>query len=316
MKQIKNDMNKINATLCGVALLLGWCIVSAIARIFTANTVQLYSPTLVCFYTFLITSVFYFLLCLLQSRQLFLAIKNNFFNVFMLNMSSFGGWFFLVYPLKVIQPSVVSTITLGLGPFSSILLGKIILKSWAANQSEKIISGIITVVILFLCGVCFFQKAGIVSLQTTDAEILMALGACLICGISTSINNLYAKKLAEKKVAPTQILALRFWLIAILSLIFEMTFSNHLPPFSFPLFLVMMKLAFLLVIIPLYLAQHGIKYLSPASVALIAPLMPILLALFEWHEKIILPLSLWVSMFAIMSCVFIFGIIQIFWRKR
>lgn len=313
----KNYVNVSSAAVLGAVFLMGWCFVSAIARIFTAHTVQLYNPTLVCFYTFFITSVFYLLFCLPKLRQFIFIIKHHFFNVIMLNISSFSSWFFLIYPLTVIRPSVVSTITLGLGPLSSIVLGKIILRSWSANSAEKIISCAITLIIFLLAALCFFQKAGVVSPETMNRyQILMALGACLICGISTSVNNLYAKKFSDNNVKPVQILALRFWLIAVLSLIFEAAFSKRHIAVSFPEFLLMTKLAFLLIIIPLYLAQHGIKYLSPAGVALIAPLMPILIALFEWREKIVLPISLWIAMLAIMLCVFIFGFMQFFWRKR
>lgn len=304
LSEIKFTTNR--KLLAGILFLLGWCIVSAIARIITANSVHLYDPYIICFNIFLITTLFYLIFCLSEWKEYIFIIKKNYFNIFMLNFSSFGSWFFLIYPMTIIQPSVVSTISLGIGPLSGILLSTLILKSNITPQIEKIFIFIITIFIFLLCMLCLFQKSGILLSTATHTQIIRALLSCFICGFFTNVNNLFAKKLANKHVKPKQILALRFWLIAIISPILAIFFSPKWNTYTFSEFFIMLKLATLLIIIPLYFAQQAIQYLSSSVISMIAPLMPILLTLFQWEQNIILPYQVLILMACIVLCLLLY----------
>lgn len=52
----------------------------------------------------------------------FSKLKSNTKNLVYLNIITLGSWLSLAYPLKFIEPAIVSTITLGIGPILSLLI--------------------------------------------------------------------------------------------------------------------------------------------------------------------------------------------------
>lgn len=264
----------------GLACLLGWCVFSAIARVLTSQVSQQINPALLCCYSFLIAGLVFWALNCNKIKHTFAKSchKGNLKNIFWLNLSTFGAWFFLIYPLKFIQPAMVSSITLAFGPISTLLLSLFIYKTQKILFFDGFISFLLLAVICFISGLCF---ANITTLsQLPVFTVFYAIVSCLIVGFSTAASNLFAKRLSNNQFTPIEILCVRFFVTILLT-----AFITDISGTSFLLtkgdFENIMLVAGCLVIIPLYLAQIGIKHLEPMTVAITTPLMPVLVLFLE-----------------------------------
>jgi drug/metabolite transporter (DMT)-like permease len=105
---------------------------------------------------------------------------------------TFGAWFFLLYPLKYIEPAIVSTITLGLGPIATIILGALIYKKESAHISDIFVSTLLFFVILYTIFLCF---AGEALLQNVNKNtLILVIGSCFIVGFATVAGNCYTSR--------------------------------------------------------------------------------------------------------------------------
>ncbi|MCW8471341.1 hypothetical protein OQJ19_11860 [Fluoribacter gormanii] len=99
-------------------------------------------------------------------------------------MNTFGAW----YPLKFIQPAMVSSITMALGPISTLVLSWFIYKNNKINNVDRVVSFLLLIVILFISILCF---ANITTLTSLDPlRVFLAVISCFVVGFSTAAGNL------------------------------------------------------------------------------------------------------------------------------
>ncbi|TAK77184.1 MAG: hypothetical protein EPO11_02950 [Gammaproteobacteria bacterium] len=274
-----------NKSIFGLMCILGWCFFSALARVIISNVSQKIDPVILCFYTFLLSTILFILLNIRNTTSTLLKLKTieNRRNVYGLNVSTFGAWFFLIYPLKYIEPAIVSTITLGLGPIATLILTAFIYKGKKLNYSDIVISSLLLLVILYAIYLSF---SGVTTLgRFSFLTLTYSTLSCLIVGFATSAGNLYAKKLSNNHFSAKEILASRFLLTVILAgLILLAKNGNFFVPISDWNDIIIVTIC--LVVIPLYLVQISIKQLEPIIVSLVAPLMPALVFVFQLLKSI------------------------------
>jgi len=262
-----------NTTTLGLVAMLGWCIISAFARVITGNVTQEIEPTVLCFYTFIFAMIIFMVFNITSLKKTFMKCKDkkNIRNITLLNVTTFGAWFFLMYPLKYIDPAMVSSITLGLGPIATIVLGLFIYESYSYNFFDMLIAFFLFCIILFITYLSF---TGIATRgHPTTFNIIISIVSCFIIGFTTAAGNLYAKALSDNQFEPSTVLIVRFPLIVFLAAMIAILSGQHMALNAVNMINVII-VSGSLVIIPLYLAQLGIKHLDPIVVAIIAPLMP------------------------------------------
>lgn len=270
-----------NTTTLGLVAMFGWCIISAIARVITGSVTQEIEPSVLCFYTFAFAMTIFMIFNITGLKKTFMQCKDkkNIKNIALLNVTTFGAWFFLMYPLKYIDPAMVSSITLGLGPLATIALGFLIYESYTYRFFDTLIAFLLFCIILFITYLSF---TGIATRgHPTTFNIIFAITSCFIVGFTSAAGNLYAKALSDNQFEPSTILIVRFPLIVFLAALISMLSRHHLALNAANMMNVII-VSGSLVIIPLYLAQLGIKHLDPIVVAIIAPLMPAFVFIAEY----------------------------------
>ena len=77
-----------------------WCLLSASARVYTGQITQKIDPTVLCFYTFLLSTLVFALCNAKQLKSLLYKLihSQHRSNVFWLNVTTFAAWFFLIPP--------------------------------------------------------------------------------------------------------------------------------------------------------------------------------------------------------------------------
>lgn len=301
-----------NTTSLGLVAIFGWCVMSAIARVITGNATQEIEPSVLCFYTFLFAMVIFLILNFSDLKNTLVKCKEraNIKNVLWLNITTFGAWFFLMYPLKFIDPAIVSTITLGLGPLATLVLGFFIYKSNYPSFFDVLIALLLFLIILFIIYLTLNGVA--IRGEPTFFDVISAITSCFIVGFTSAAGNLYAKKLSDNKFKPTAVLIARFPLIILLAAIISLLSKQNLI-LTENNFIQVFIVSGSLVIIPLYLAQLGIKHLDPIVVAVTAPLMPVLVFIIEYFNH---RTFYWAEVLAvIMTCLLILFSTLVRYRK-
>ncbi len=276
-------MQKEKAVVVGVIATLLYCLISAISRVSVSEITQRVDPFVLCFYIFLIANVIYACLCVFTTKCIKTQIKENKWNLLMLNLWTLGAWLFLIYPLKYLEPSIISSVTLGLSPVITLLLGRFIYVKSNLKLTDVVISLFLLLAVSYLVLLCFigYSSIGILRLK----HLIVALFCSFIASISVALSNIYAKKLSNNGLKPLSILALRFIMLIIVSggiaLISAKQSTLHSLSSMIPSIILV---SFIMVVIPLYFIQVGIKHLSPIFIAIIVPFMPITIFLLEFMD--------------------------------
>lgn len=252
---------------------IGYCLFSAFSRVYANHLLQAQDPIQFCFYIFSIGACFFILLNTPKNRALIAKVKTHWRTVLLLNVTTFGSWFFLIYPLKYLEPALVSIITLSIGPIFSLLLGK----NWN-KQSTRLDY----IAALGLCLTTFYVTQ--LCMQTTTYSlliILFSLLCCFIVGFSIVLNGFQTRKLLDQHFSSQDILAIRFFLLVLISFCLSLK-HNDIHHILQNLHHHLLLAACVFVIIPLFLIQVSMRGLKPITISLLMPFMPILIYFFEW----------------------------------
>lgn len=305
-------MNKKSTTI-GLIAIWGWCFFSALSRVLTSHVTQQIDPAVICFYTFIFSSLLFNVLNSRNSRNTMSKLKDddNRKNIILLNITTFGAWFFLIYPLKYIEPAMVSTITLGISPFATLVFAYFIYQKMELNIFDIVISLMMLAIVFYIIYLCY---SGVTMIGKVPLmNLVYAIVSCLIVGFATTASNIFAKKLSNNQFKPIEVLASRFFLTVILSGIITVSMGKSLLVSYVDIENIAM-LSVILVIFPLYLGQVGIKELEPITVAITAPLMPVLVLVFELidhqHFSILAIIS------TIMICVLVILSVSVHYQKN
>lgn len=101
-----------------VLALIAWVIMASLSRAYISDILQEIDPFVFGFYAFILTFSFYFLLATVKNKNIFRKIRDNFRLVWIGNLSTFFSWFFIIYPLKYISPSLVSASLFAMEPLA------------------------------------------------------------------------------------------------------------------------------------------------------------------------------------------------------
>lgn len=282
----------------GLSCIIAWCFFSAFAMVMTSHINQKIEPIVLCFFTFLLANIVFYIV---NANKIFTTYKkivqhHNVSFIVWLNLSTFCSWFFLIYPLKYIPATMVSTITLGLSPIATLFFERLLYKKKIYKQ-QYIRPLLLLAIIVYIIAIYFTVVSPAIFLK-----MLLALLSCFIVGISTSLNNIYIKKLNTRGFHPTEILCVRFFVMLLITAIY--VFFNYKVQINFAFATDIMLVAICLVIVPLYLMQVALRELEPITVAAISPLMPLLAIVFDIsnHQNY---LQLWIIPATLATCILV-----------
>lgn len=294
----------------GYLSLILWCIFSSISRVDASFLIENVNPFVMCFYVFLIALSFFWLIN--YHKVSFLSKKTivHFKEVFFLNFASFGCWFFIIYPLKYIEPSLVGAMNLGLSPVFTLIFQSYSSQKSKINFCDKFFCIAFLLLFVYILLIIFYDKTS--WYVFSYSSVLISIFFIIIGSFFLSINTTYAKRLSDCGFTPTETLAVRFFILVVLSGLIAVTDHQSLFLTSY-LMLCIIKLSFLYAIIPLYFAQISIRELKPVPLLLagsISPLMVFMLQKFVGGYE----LSYWTISALVLG--FLLSFVNIFMHYR
>lgn len=263
----------------GYLYLFSWCGISALSMILTSRANQSVDPIILSFFSFLLSGIFFGLMIFGKTRNLIAKLRSGYGlrEAIGVNVSTFFSWVLLVYPLKYIEPTAVTTIVLGVNPLATLVIDWLFLRKKIDRVNAWISVGIF-ITVSYEAYLCYYGLSVIGS--ASHGKVIFSLLCCFIAGAATATNNIFIRKLLDKDFTPQQILSFRFFFtIAITGTLIwlykpETNFNQE-----FLIYILATTLLF--VIAPLMLIQLALRALEPIKVAIISPVMPLLVAVFQ-----------------------------------
>lgn len=269
MKSEKN-MYKI-----GILALLTSAILTAISQVFYANRVQVIHPFLFTGISFFITSVYF--QCFAFQHKATSHWRDAWKPLLKLNIASVITFMGLYFALKYIEPAIVSSLEMAIGPLFILLLTffqrKAVQKShWAIAVATFMACGIlITAVLLGQSGIA----------MQLSMEVILGILASMICGIGAVFCSVYSKQLNELGWTSSMILAKRY--IGIILISFLLTYDIIIPYFKDNIIWIL-AITIVGVMLPMYLLQKGIQYTNTFLVMMSLCFIPVFTFIFQLFD--------------------------------
>ncbi|VTU34565.1 EamA-like transporter family protein [Variovorax sp. PBL-H6] len=258
--------------LIGVALVLFFVLLSAVNGVFLSAflvNVDVY-VTLLCVFT-LIAVLFNAYTFWAHGRIYRRFSRQVWLYIGLSNLTTVGNWFGFFFAVKHLEPAISATLINSVLPLATIGIAIVLLGQRRREPAELLSAVALMAAMLITAGVVFSGQSSRPAVGFDSYVFGVAMS--LVCGISMALNTVVAKKLNTLGVAPSTIMAYRFFLLILTAavLVDGPVLRADLQQF-YP---EMLFIAILGNLIPLFSLQLGIKRLSPVTVVFLNGLGPI-----------------------------------------
>ena len=270
-----NARVKSNTYKIGIVSLMLSAILTSISQVYYANRVQAVHPFLFTGVSFLITTIFF---QLVSNKQ---KVKTNWKqaapSLIKLNISSVVAFMGFYFALKYIEPAIVSSLEMGLGPLFVILI---------AIKQKIHVKPMQWGIALGTLGACFLLIYAVFSgnsaLVMWDKLSILGLLFSILCGLGAVLCTVYSKQLSEFRWTSSMILSKRFYGIILLSFFFtyDVLVEYLMDNIGWILFMTILG-----VLIPMYLLQKGIQYCETFLVMMSLCFIPVFTFSFQIFDE-------------------------------
>ena len=259
----------------GVPSLLLSAVLTAFSQVFYANRVQTLHPFLFTGVSFFITTLFFQLVA--SKQKVTVQWKFARAPLVKLNIASVLAFMGFYFALKYIEPAIVSSLEMGLGPLFALLLaagqkGDVDKRQWAVAL------GTFGACLLLIVSVFTGSSA----LESWDRNSVIGIIASIFCGFGAVLCTTYSKQLSEVGWTSSMILAKRFYGIILLSLLatYDMLFAYLTQHITW-----IAAMTAIGVLLPMYLLQKGIQYCEVFIVMMSLCFIPVFTFIFQLFDS-------------------------------
>lgn len=251
----------------GVIALLSSAIFTAVSQVYYANRVQVIHPFLFTGVSFFITTLYFQWFAHMHKlprhwhKAKLPLLKLNLASAF-----TFMGFYFA---LKYIEPAIVSSLEMGIGPFFVLVLA-LVQRQPVKPANWGIAGGTLAATLLLIYAVLTGQSA---TAMQWNIHVMISILASIACGLGAVLCSIYSKQLSNAGWTSSMILSKRFYGIILLSF-----FSTYDLIYAYLMENVLWILAvtFLGVLVPMYLLQKGIQYCETFLVMMSLCFIPVI----------------------------------------
>ncbi|MGW7518206.1 EamA family transporter [Streptomyces sp. NPDC054796] len=285
----------------GVAPILGFATLTAALDVYGGNKLQVISPETMAAISFSLAAVFFLGLEITRrgAAATFRPMRTHSYDVTAINVTTAVTWLSMLYSLKYLEPAVVSIVVVALGPVLTLLMGPLLRRGSSVIGAEIGVSLGISAVLGVLVWGSFTGRSGVGDVGTGQAALGMLFA--LLCGVGSTANIIYMKRLSETGHSPQAVLAIRFFLMIAISWV--MTALSDEPELGAG-FVPGLIVAVIGVGLPIYVLQIGIRHTEPITTSLLLSLSPLITFLLQFLDGRLRPSALTLTgIFAIVVLV-------------
>lgn len=196
-------------------------------------------------------------------------------DVVAMNLGTAGAWICYFLALKWLDPSIVSTLFAGIGPFAVIALGACGLPIAApppTTRAERLLQFGTVGSLLALVFIVATGRSGFQSVVPLYA--LASAGLALLAGVLIVVGHLYAKRLNDSGVSASAILGTRFFGLLAMASAGVVHDGGAALTIPLPALAQVAGAATLLIVMPVFFNQVGMSLISPLAARVITAAGP------------------------------------------
>lgn len=270
----------------GVVPILGFGVLTAAMDVYGGNVVQSVGPDVLAAVSFSLTAAFFVGLAAVRHglAATFRPLRDLRRDVVGVNVTTAVTWLSMLYALKYLEPAVVSVVVVALGPILTIVLGPVLRRGSSVLRAEIWVSGGVLVVLGLLMWESVTGRSGVGELGT--GQVVAGFVCTVACGVGSTSNIIFMKRLSEAGQTPQSVLAIRFFLM--IGVTWVMTAFNDHPRLG-AAFWPAVFVAVIGVGLPIYVLQIGIKHTEPITTSLLISVSPLITLLLQLLDGRLVP---------------------------
>jgi|TARA_B100000965_G_scaffold386933_1_gene389704 drug/metabolite transporter (DMT)-like permease len=306
---IKTSLNGYERNaLLGWLSILAYCIFTGLSAVWVFESFSTVNGATLTFTTLMIAQIFFSAYAAINKESIFLfAVKNPAF-VFKANILTLFSWYFMFLALQKLEASVESAIYQGIIPVVVLVFDA--LKKQGVGI-KRALGPIMILLFLMILTLTRYDLAT-VNLENNE-EVLEGILLAVIAGSAAGLYIITTTSAHQyKKTSLMEVLCTRFWGLLIITGYLGFDGIRELIMIDYSSIPKLIILSLMIVTLPVFLLQTGIKNLGGTRVSVITPLVPIIALSAEFFVN---PWgSYFVPLLVIMTCISV--IISNVWLKQ
>lgn len=289
----------------GLVPLLAFAMFTATLDVYAGHQVQTLSPLSVAAISLSLAAAFFFGTEVVR-RGLPAALspfREQRADALALNVTTAVTWLSMLYALKFLEPAVVNVISLAIGPALTVLLGTFLRRGSTVLRGEIAAAIGICGFLVVLVWASLAGHSGIG--ERPAAEVVLGIVLTLVCGIASTGNVIFSKRLSDAGCSPRSVLATRFGLMVAIGWIFVA--FDDVPRLAEAL-VPSAVIAVIGVALPMYLFQVGVRHTEPITAALITTLSPVFALLLQLPDPRLRPSAVSLACIAAITALVAAGV--------
>ncbi|WP_221351670.1 EamA/RhaT family transporter [Streptomyces beigongshangae] len=202
--------------LAGPLLVLSYCVANAAKSVVEGRLVQDISPEFYAFNAFCVTQVLCLALCR-DHRALLESVRRCLPDVLAYNVTTTLSWVAVLYALRVFEPAVTNSLIVGMVPVLTIVIGGRLRPQSRPSRTEVLSSLGVLAAMGYLAVMTFGGSSGTGSVSS--GGFALGVVSCAVTAAAVAGNTFYTKRLGEAGMAPGQMMACRFPLLLVSTLV-------------------------------------------------------------------------------------------------
>jgi drug/metabolite transporter (DMT)-like permease len=262
----------------GVVLVLVWVVLTASKDVYLGHLVQDLDSTLLLVGCIAIAVVFFNAIQLVERAAYARVFAANLVDVFWLNLFTAAGWASFFAALKFLEAAVAESFVVAVDPLATLVLARALRQQSPVLPSELAASWAMLGAAAFLGVGVWYGHSSVGVLGAADATF--GIVCVLVCGIANGGITVMSKRLADRKVTASQVMASRFFLLLAGCLALVLIRGQDLGALADHAGAVAV-VAVLGVIVPMFVLQKAIERAEPMTVVLVGSIVPVVAFAFQ-----------------------------------
>ena len=259
MTNKNHNLGYIYITLC--------VLINSYAFVFISHMVRNHNEFLSLAMVFGYATILFTLVNIKKLPLLWGRVKNNFKALSLLNLVSFLSWLGAFISLKYIDPATKLALGFGIIAITNFFI-KTPISEWFANKRL-----ITCLLLVFISMVLIVTQYAAINVHLHPHTIYLGLGWAIFAGITGGFIGVYSEKVGHAGFTPTQILATRFYMLVLASIII-LVFTKPALPAHLDWHYYLLG-SVIIVLLPLLLYQTTIQHLGSVITALFESFTPV-----------------------------------------
>lgn len=266
----------------GVFIGLLFCLLSAAFDVYVAFVTQTLNTMLVIFYCFISSALLFMAYALYRDpTSLRSKVQVDWKSVVIVNVSVLLNWGGLFYALRYLEPAVVGVASVACGPALTLIISFFDKRGARVAFVDALVSCLVLTSVAIMLFNSFAGQSGIST--TTIGQRLLGIASVMVCALGTVMYTVFSKQMFARQWSVYEILAVRnFAMIGVCVIAILLTGVG----FSLDRDLIAPMVILVVIghLVPIYLIQKTIYYLSPIHVSLVLLTLPVFVLLLQYLD--------------------------------